>query len=85
MQHNLVNRLASIPGVSEVSMLGGLPMTGFMSQDPIFASDHATQPTRFLRFAASSPRRPAPSTLLGPQCAPVASSPGPRSTKTGES
>jgi len=41
MQHNLVNRLASIPGVTEVSLMNGLPMTGFMSQDPIFASDHA--------------------------------------------
>jgi predicted permease len=41
MQHNLVNRLSSIPGVLEVSMLNGLPMTGAMSQDPIFARDHA--------------------------------------------
>jgi len=40
MEHNLVDRLASIPGVSEVSILGGLPMTGFMSQNPILASDH---------------------------------------------
>jgi putative ABC transport system permease protein len=41
MQHNLVDRLASIPGVSEVGILDGLPMTGFTSQDPIFASDHS--------------------------------------------
>ena len=41
MQQNLVNRLASIPGVSSVSLMNGLPMTGFMSQDPIFASDHS--------------------------------------------
>ena len=44
MQQNLVNRLASIPGVSAVSMIGGLPMTGFSSQDPIFASDHTYKP-----------------------------------------
>ena len=41
IQHNLVNRLAGIPGVSEVSILGGLPMTGSRSTDPIFASDHS--------------------------------------------
>ena len=40
MQQNLVNRLASLPGVSSVSLMNGLPMTGFSSQDPIFASDH---------------------------------------------
>ena len=28
------------PGVSSVSLMNGLPMTGFSSQDPIFASDH---------------------------------------------
>lgn len=53
MQHKLVNSLASIPGVSEVSILGGLPMTGFMSQDPIFAGDHALRLTRFLRCVVS--------------------------------
>ena len=41
MQQNLVKRLASVPGVSSVSLMDGLPMTGFMSQDPIFASDHS--------------------------------------------
>ncbi len=41
MQQSLVNRLASLPGVSSVSLTNGLPMTGFMSQDPIFASDHS--------------------------------------------
>ena len=29
------------PAVSSVGLMNGLPMTGFMSQDPIFASDHA--------------------------------------------
>ena len=41
LQQNLVNRLANIPGVSAVSLINGLPMTGFSSQDPIFASDHS--------------------------------------------
>ncbi|MEO7275520.1 MAG: ABC transporter permease [Vicinamibacterales bacterium] len=39
VQQNLVNRLASLPGVSAVSLTNGLPMTGYTSQDPIFASD----------------------------------------------
>ena len=58
MQHNLVNRLASIPGVSEVSILGGLPMTGIESQDPIFASDHtyaANQIPPLRRFITAAP------------------------------
>jgi putative ABC transport system permease protein len=58
MQHNLVIRLASIPGVSEVSMLNGLPMTGFNSQDPIFASDHlyaANQIPPLRRFLTAAP------------------------------
>jgi putative ABC transport system permease protein len=58
MQHNLVDRLASIPGVSEVSMMGGLPMTGSMSQDPIFASDHtyaANQIPTLRRFITAAP------------------------------
>ncbi|MBO0798973.1 MAG: ABC transporter permease, partial [Blastocatellia bacterium] len=41
MQHDMANRLASISGVSEVGILGGLPMTGYMSQDHIYASDHS--------------------------------------------
>jgi predicted permease len=41
MYQNLMERLASIPGVEKVSLMGGLPMTGANSQDPIFASDHA--------------------------------------------
>ena len=40
LQQNLVESLASLPGVSSVSLMDGLPMTGFNSQDPIFASDH---------------------------------------------
>jgi hypothetical protein len=41
VQQNLVEGLASLPGVSSVSLMDGLPMTGFSSQDPIFASDHS--------------------------------------------
>jgi predicted permease len=58
LQHNLVNRLASISGVSEVSLLGGLPMTGFMSQNPIFAADHsyaANQIPPLRRFLTAAP------------------------------
>ena len=40
LQQNLVDGLASLPGVTSVSLMDGLPMTGFSSQDPIFASDH---------------------------------------------
>ena len=40
LQQRVVGRLASLPGVSSVSLMNGLPMTGFSSQDPIFASDH---------------------------------------------
>jgi len=56
-QQALVDRLASLPGVSSVSLMNGLPMTGFSSQDPIFASDHTyaadTIPPlrRFIRVA----------------------------------
>jgi predicted permease len=57
MQQNLVEKLASLPGVSSVSFTNGLPMTGFSNQDPIFASDHSyaadTIPPlrRFIRVA----------------------------------
>jgi len=58
MQQNLVNRLAGIPGVSAVSLIGGLPMTGASSQDPIFASDHsyaADQIPPLRRFITAAP------------------------------
>jgi predicted permease len=41
LQQALVARLASLPGVSAASFMNGLPMTGFSSQDPVFASDQA--------------------------------------------
>lgn len=40
LQQTLVEQLAAIPGVKQASLMGGLPMTGAGSQDPIFASDH---------------------------------------------
>ncbi|MFN0104148.1 MAG: ABC transporter permease [Bryobacteraceae bacterium] len=58
MQRNLVNRLAGIPGVSAVSMINGLPMTGFSSQDPVSASDHsyaASQIPPLRRFIRAVP------------------------------
>jgi predicted permease len=39
LQQALADRLGSLPGVSSVGVIVGLPMTGFNSQDPIFASD----------------------------------------------
>ena len=40
MQQDLVDALAALPGVTSVGLINALPMTGFSSQDPIFASDH---------------------------------------------
>jgi putative ABC transport system permease protein len=40
MQQSLVDALAALPGVTSVSLINGLPMTGFSSQDPVAASDH---------------------------------------------
>jgi putative ABC transport system permease protein len=58
LQQTLIDRLAALPGTSGVGMINGLPMTGFMSQDPIFASDHgytasAIPPLR--RFIRTAP------------------------------
>ena len=57
LQQTLIDRLAALPGTLGVGMINGLPMTGFMSQDPIFASDHASTDSaipplrRFIRTA----------------------------------
>jgi predicted permease len=40
MQQSLIDALAALPGVASVSLINGLPMTGFSSQDPVAASDH---------------------------------------------
>jgi putative ABC transport system permease protein len=58
MQRDLTDRLASLPGVTEVSMLNGLPMTGFTSMDPIFSADHPiaeTQIPPLRRFFNAAP------------------------------
>ena len=61
-QEDLVRRLASLPGATSASMMNGLPMTNFSSQDPIFASDHTYRASqipplrRFLRIAPGALR-----------------------------
>jgi predicted permease len=44
VQQDLVTRLASLPGVSSAALANGLPMTGFSSQDPVFAADRDHAP-----------------------------------------
>ncbi|MEO7999705.1 MAG: ABC transporter permease, partial [Gemmatimonadaceae bacterium] len=41
IQRNIIDHLKGVAGVSSVSMMDGLPMTGWSSQDPVFASDHS--------------------------------------------
>ncbi len=58
MQQSLVERLAALPGVTEASLIGDLPMTGALSQDPIMASDHtyaADQIPPLRRFITAAP------------------------------
>ena len=58
LQQGQVDRLAGIPGVTGVSLMGGLPMTGASSQDPIFASGHsyaANQIPPLRRFITAAP------------------------------
>jgi len=58
MQQAIVNRLAALPGVASVSLIGGLPMTGASSQDPIFSSDRtytANQIPPLRRFVTAIP------------------------------
>ncbi|MBL8215054.1 MAG: ABC transporter permease [Bryobacterales bacterium] len=40
LQQQLRDKLAEVPGVTAVSLMNGLPMTGYSSQDPIMARDH---------------------------------------------
>lgn len=60
LQRNILDRLQAVAGVSSVSMMDGAPMTGWESQDPVYASDHeyaASQiPTlrRFIRVAPNT-------------------------------
>lgn len=58
MQQSVAERLAALPGVTGASMINGLPMTDFQSQDPIFASDHtyaADQIPTLRRFITAAP------------------------------
>lgn len=58
IQQNIIARLESIPGVSAASLMSGLPMTGFTSQDPIAASDRqysANQIPPLRRFITAAP------------------------------
>jgi putative ABC transport system permease protein len=58
IQQNMMARLESIPGVSAAGLMSGLPMTGYMSQDPIYASDHrysADQIPPLRRFITAAP------------------------------
>ncbi|HYO80495.1 MAG TPA: ABC transporter permease [Bryobacteraceae bacterium] len=58
MYHNLVDRLAQLPGIASASLMSGLPMTGSSSQDPIFASDRtyrAEQIPPLRRFLTAAP------------------------------
>lgn len=57
-QQTLIERLAALPGVKDAGLIFGLPMTGFQSQDPIFASDHsyaADQIPPLRRFIRAAP------------------------------
>ncbi|MEP7273346.1 MAG: FtsX-like permease family protein, partial [Acidobacteriota bacterium] len=58
MQQNLADRLAGLPGVTQASLIGGVPMGNSRSQDPIFASDHiyaADQIPPLRRFITAAP------------------------------
>ena len=58
MQQAIANRLAALPGVSAVGLIGGLPMTGASSQDPVFSSDRvyaANQIPPLRRFITAMP------------------------------
>lgn len=55
--HNLMDRVAAIPGVTSVGLMDGPPLTGFSSNDPIYASNRTYRPDelaplrRFIRVA----------------------------------
>ena len=58
LHHRIVDGLSGIPGVSSVGLLNGLPMTGFQSQDPIYASDRtyrANEIPKLRRFITVAP------------------------------
>jgi predicted permease len=58
LHQNLADRLAAVNGVSEVSLVGALPMSSNRSQDPIAASDRtyrADQIPPLRRFITAAP------------------------------
>jgi len=58
LHQNLMNRLASLPGVTAVGLTGSLPMIGANSQDPIAASDKTYRPDQIpplRRFITAAP------------------------------
>jgi putative ABC transport system permease protein len=58
LHQTVAERLATVNGVSEVSLVGGLPMTANRSQDPIAASDRAYRPDQIpplRRFITAAP------------------------------
>jgi predicted permease len=71
VQEELARRLASLPGATSASLTNGLPMTGFESQDPIFASDHTYRASqipplrRFIRIAPGALRTLGTSIVAG--------------------
>ena len=80
-----MDSLASLPGVSSVSLMDGLPMTGFSSEDRFSPVTTATQPTPSRPCAASSGRHRARSGCWARRWPPVASTTGPISTRSARS
>ena len=70
-QQGLVDALAALPGVTSASLINGLPMTGFSSQDPVAASDHTYRENqipplrRFIRAAPGTFRTLGASLVAG--------------------
>jgi predicted permease len=58
LHQTVAERLATVNGVSEVSLVGGLPMTANRSQDPVAASDRTYRPDQIpplRRFITAAP------------------------------
>lgn len=58
LTQRLIERVAGVPGVTAASLIGGLPMTNFSSQDPITASDKTYAPDQIpplRRFITAAP------------------------------
>ncbi len=58
MYQRLAEKLSAVPGAGTVGLMGGLPMTGASSQDPIMASDREYRPNQIpplRRFVTAAP------------------------------